>query len=57
MHVIGKDNPGVDAKRRTAACLPNRVPQCLDLCHQQVGTAVEQVHVKKNVPTGTRLQR
>jgi hypothetical protein len=47
MHVIGKDNPGVDAKGCAGAHPANRVAQYLDLRHEQIRTTVEQVHRKE----------
>jgi len=39
----GKQDPGVDVERRASAGLPNRIPQRVDLCHQQIRPAVERV--------------
>jgi hypothetical protein len=39
------------------ADLPNRLPQRVDLHHQQTRPTVAQVHVKKKVPPGTQLRR
>jgi len=39
----GKHDPGVDVERRASAGLPNRIPQRVDLCHQQIRPAVERV--------------
>jgi hypothetical protein len=47
VHMIGEDNPGVDAEGRTGAQPANRVAQCVDLRHQQIRTGVAQVHCKK----------
>jgi hypothetical protein len=33
VHVIGKDDPGVDEERRAGAHPANRVPQYVDLRH------------------------
>ena len=41
--MVAKDDPGVDVKGRVAPHLPNSVPQCLNLRHQQVRVTVEQV--------------
>ena len=41
--MVGKDDPGVDAEGRAEPHLPNSVPQCLNLRHQQVSATVEQV--------------
>jgi hypothetical protein len=43
VHMVGKDDPGVDAEGRVAPHLPNSVPLCLNLRHQQVRATVEQV--------------
>ncbi len=51
MHVIGKDDPGVDMKRCSGAHLPNGVAQRVDARHQQVRPTVEQVHCKEERPT------
>ena len=42
--MVGKHDPGVDVERRAGADLPNRLPQRVDLCHQQIRPAVQQVH-------------
>ena len=47
MQVIGKDNPGVYTGGCAAAHPANRNAQYVDLRHQQIRTAVEQVHSKK----------
>ena len=44
MHMIGKDDPGVDMEGCAGAHPANRVAQEVDLRDQQVRTAVEQVH-------------
>ena len=51
MHVVGKHDPGVDVERRAGADLPNCLPQRVDLCHQQIRPAVEQVHREEECPT------
>ena len=47
MHMIGKDDPGVEAEGCAGAHPANRVAQEVDLRDQQVRTAVEQVHRKE----------
>jgi hypothetical protein len=47
MHMIGEDNPGVDAEGRAGAHPANRVAQHVDLRHQQIRTGVAQVHCKE----------
>src|SRR5437868_15275876 len=47
MHMIGEDNPSVDAKGRTGAHPANRVAQSVVLRHQQIRTGVAQVHCKE----------
>ena len=42
--MIGKDDPGVDAEGCAGAHPANRVAQYVDLRHQQIRSAVEQVH-------------
>jgi hypothetical protein len=42
--MIGKDDPGVDAEGCAGAHSANRVAQYIDLRHQQIRMAVEQVH-------------
>jgi hypothetical protein len=49
--VVGKHDPGVDAERRAYADLPNRLPQRLDLYHQQIRPAVQQVRSEEECPT------
>jgi hypothetical protein len=44
-------------ERRAGADLPNRLPQRVDLCHQQSDRRLSRFTVKKNVPPGTRLRR
>lgn len=44
MHVIGKDNPGVDAEGCASARPANGVVQFINLLHQQIRTTVKQVH-------------
>ena len=51
VHVVGKHGPGVNVERRVGADLPNRIPQRVDLCHQQVRPAVQQVHSEEECPT------
>ncbi len=43
MHVIGKDDPGVDVEGCPNARPANRDAQYIDLLHQQIRTTVEQV--------------
>ena len=50
MHMIRKDNPGVDAEGRAGAHPANRVAHYVDLRHQQIRTGVAQVHCKKEGP-------
>jgi hypothetical protein len=45
--MIGKDDPGVDAEGCAGAHPANRVAQYVDLRHQQIRIAVEQVHRKE----------
>jgi hypothetical protein len=47
MHMIGEDNPGVDAEGRAGAHPANRVAQYVDLRHQQIRTGIAQVHCKE----------
>jgi hypothetical protein len=49
--VVGKHDPSVDVERRAGADLPNRIPQRVDLCHQQIRPAVEQVRSEEECPT------
>jgi hypothetical protein len=51
MHVVGKHDPGVDVEMRARADLPNRLPQHVDLCHQQIRPAVQQVRSEEERPT------
>ena len=44
VHVVRKDDPGVDVEGSAHAHLPNRVPQRVDLRGQQVRTTVEQIN-------------
>jgi hypothetical protein len=65
MHMIGEDNPGVDAAGRTGAHPANRVAQYVDFASPTDPNGVAQVHckeacrftVKKEVPPGTGLRR
>jgi hypothetical protein len=41
VHMVGKHDPGVDVERRAGADLPNRIPQRIDLCHQQIRPVVQ----------------
>jgi hypothetical protein len=43
VQMVGKNDPGVDVEGCVAPHLPNSVPQCLNLRHQQVRATVEQV--------------
>jgi hypothetical protein len=54
MQMIGKDNPGVDAKGRAGAHPANRVAQYVDLRHQQIRTGSRRFTVK-NVPPGAPI--
>src|SRR5438105_3519233 len=47
MHMIGEDNPGIDAEGCTGAHPANRVAQYVDLRHQQIRTGVAQVYGKE----------
>jgi hypothetical protein len=47
----GEHDPGVDVERRACADLPNRIPQRVDLCHQQIRPAIEQVRGEEERPT------
>jgi hypothetical protein len=51
VHVVGKHDPGVDAEWCTGADLLNRIPQRVDLCHQQIRPAVQQVRSEEECPT------
>jgi hypothetical protein len=51
VHVVGKDDPGVDMERCTGAHLPNRVAQCVDARHQQIRPTVKKVHGKEERST------
>ena len=51
VHVVGKHDPGVDVERRAGADLPNRLPQRVNLCDQQIRPAVEQVRSEEECPT------
>jgi len=46
VHMVGKDDPGIDMERRAGAHSPHRVAQFVDMRHQQVGAPVKQVHRK-----------
>jgi hypothetical protein len=41
----------VDVERRAGADLPKRIPQYVDLCHQQIRPAVRQVRSEEECPT------
>jgi hypothetical protein len=41
--------------RRAGADLPNRLPQRVDLCHQEIRPAVEQVRSEEECPTRTPI--
>jgi hypothetical protein len=47
MHMIGEDNPSVDAEGRAGAHPANPVAQYVDLRHQQIRTGIAQVHCKE----------
>jgi hypothetical protein len=49
--VVGKHDRGVDVERRAGADLPNRIPQRVDLRHQQIRAAVQQVRREEECPT------
>ena len=49
--MVGKYDPGVDVERPTGARPPNRFPQRVDLCDQQVRPAIEQVRGEEERPT------
>jgi hypothetical protein len=51
VHVIGKDDPGIDMKRCTGTHLANRVAHRVDARHQQVRPTVKQVHCKEERST------
>jgi hypothetical protein len=57
VHVVGKDDPGVDVEGSAGAHLSNRVAQRVDPRHQQIRLAVEQVDREEKGPPGTRLRR
>jgi hypothetical protein len=42
-------------ERRAGADLPNRLPQRVDLCHQQIRPAVEQVRSEEECPTSNPI--
>jgi hypothetical protein len=44
MHVVRKDDPGIDMKRRAGSDPPNRDAQRVDVPDQQVRAAVQQVY-------------
>jgi hypothetical protein len=44
VHVVGRDNPGVDAERCAGAHLSNGLAQEVDLHHQEMRVAVTKVH-------------
>lgn len=52
MHVIGKDDPGVDVKGVAGAHPANRISQQIDAPDQQVRAAVEEVHREEEGSTG-----
>jgi hypothetical protein len=47
MHVVGKYDPGIDAEGCPQARPADCLTQHIDMPHQQVGAAVEQVHRKE----------
>ena len=47
MHVVGEDDPRVDKERITETHPPNRVLESIDVCHEQLRSAIEQVHSKE----------
>lgn len=49
-HVVGQNDPGIDPKGRPQARPADRLPQRLDMRHQQIGAAIEQVQSKKAGP-------
>jgi len=40
-------NPGINSERRLPADLTHRLAKRVDMHHEQIGTAVEQITVKK----------
>jgi hypothetical protein len=50
MHVVRQSDPGSDPKGRPEARPPDRLAQHIDMRHQQVGAAIEQVQSKKEGP-------
>jgi ribosomal protein S14 len=46
-----KQKPSRIIERRAGAGLPNRIPQRVDLCRQQIRPAVEQVRSEEECPT------
>jgi len=53
--VVGKDHPTIDMKRSERAHLANRGAQPVDLGHQEIGTAVEQVHREEKRSAGNSI--
>jgi hypothetical protein len=51
MHMVGKDDPPIDVEWHAETRLPNRVAQHVNLRHQQVRPAVEQIHCEKECST------
>ena len=47
VHVVGKDDPGVDMEWRAGARLPNRLAQSINSRHQQVRPSVKQIHCEE----------
>ena len=50
VQMVGKHGPGVDVERREGAPA-ERLQQRVDLGHQQIRSAVEQVHREEEFPT------
>lgn len=51
VHVVGKHDPGVDLKGCAGADPSNRIPQHVDLPHQQIRPTLKQVHREEECST------
>jgi hypothetical protein len=49
--MVGKHDPSVDVERRACADLPNRILERIDVCHQQIRPAVQQVRSEEESPS------
>src|SRR5215469_14195057 len=54
-HLLESDHPGIDVKRGERAHLANRGAQPVDLGHQGIGAAVEQVHREEKRSAGNSI--